>query len=235
MASYLTIYPLTLIGPLVFILTRSSGSRVPQIWSTVFLFLFSFCCLLSISHDILHSWDYLMDSYGYTLTVSDLTPNIGLFWYFFTEVFLHFREFFLFIFQYHVFLYFIPLTMRLNHHPVFIFWVLIATIAIFKSYPSVGDIALHLSLFPLFHHKLQEMKYGFIVAIAFVCVTILTPIIWRMWIYSGTGNANFYYALNLVLCVIQTILVTDALSAVMKRQFLLKKLTREYNAKKKDD
>jgi len=66
------------------------------------------------------------------------------------------------------------------------------------------------------------MKYGFVVGCAFVYVTVLTPIIWRMWIYSGTGNANFYYAINLVLALIQTILITDASSAIMKRQFLIK-------------
>jgi hypothetical protein len=34
--------------------------------------------------------------------VPDLTPNVGLFWYFFMEIFDHFKSFFLFIFQYHI-------------------------------------------------------------------------------------------------------------------------------------
>lgn len=32
------------------------------------------------------------------LTVPDLTPNVGLWWYFFTEMFDHFRNFFLMVF-----------------------------------------------------------------------------------------------------------------------------------------
>ena len=34
-----------------------------------------------------------------SLTVSDLTPNVGMWWYFFTEMFDHFRPFFLGVFQ----------------------------------------------------------------------------------------------------------------------------------------
>lgn len=34
-----------------------------------------------------------------SLTVSDLTPNVGMWWYFFTEMFEHFRSFFLGVFQ----------------------------------------------------------------------------------------------------------------------------------------
>lgn len=33
------------------------------------------------------------------LTVSDLAPNVGMWWYFFTEMFDHFRAFFLGVFQ----------------------------------------------------------------------------------------------------------------------------------------
>lgn len=36
---------------------------------------------------------------GRRLSVSDLTPNVGLSWYFFTEMFDHFRKFFTGVFQ----------------------------------------------------------------------------------------------------------------------------------------
>ena len=47
-----------------------------------------------------------------SLTVPDLTPNVGLFWYFFTEAFEHFRVFFLCVFQINAFLYVLPLSVR---------------------------------------------------------------------------------------------------------------------------
>lgn len=51
----------------------------------------------------------------YRILVSDLTPNIGLFWYFFMEVFTHFRTFFAFVFQAHAFIYTIPLALQFGY------------------------------------------------------------------------------------------------------------------------
>jgi phosphatidylinositol glycan class U len=63
-----------------------------------------------VAYSAVHSWEYLAESFGFVLSVPDLTPNIGLFWYFFTEVF---RTFYLFAYQYHLFIYSIPLYLRL--------------------------------------------------------------------------------------------------------------------------
>lgn len=49
-----------------------------------------------------------------SLSVPDLTPNIGLFWYFFAEMFEHFRFFFICVFQINIFLYTIPLSIKLK-------------------------------------------------------------------------------------------------------------------------
>ena len=56
----------------------------------------------------------LLNNLYYRLTIPDLTPNIGLFWYFFTEMFEHFREFFLWTFQINAFIYIIPLSITLK-------------------------------------------------------------------------------------------------------------------------
>ena len=50
-----------------------------------------------------------------SLTVPDQTPNLGLFWYFFTETFEHFRIFFLCVFQINAFVYILPLTVRFRY------------------------------------------------------------------------------------------------------------------------
>lgn len=49
-----------------------------------------------------------------SLIVQDLTPNIGLYWYFFIEMFDHFRNFFLLVFQAHLACYALPITMKLR-------------------------------------------------------------------------------------------------------------------------
>jgi hypothetical protein len=55
--------------------------------------------------------------YGFIFFAPDLTPNIGLFWYYFTEAFMHFRPFFIFVFQYHPVIYVLPLTIRFRYSP----------------------------------------------------------------------------------------------------------------------
>lgn len=89
-------------------------------------------------------------SFLFRLNHRDLKPNIGLFWYFFTEMFEHFRTLFLFSFQLNAtVLYLVPLTIKLYKRPIFLATILIALSSIFRSYPCVGDIALYMALFPL--------------------------------------------------------------------------------------
>lgn len=45
----------------------------------------------------------------------DLTPNIGLWWYFFIEIFDHFRDFFLLAFNVHAASYSLPLTIKYRY------------------------------------------------------------------------------------------------------------------------
>ena len=78
------------------------------------------------------SWDFLRSTYGFLLSVSDLAPNVGIFWYFFTEVFDHFRTFFVFVFQIHAFIYVAPMTIRLRHYPLFLSFSLLALTAVFR-------------------------------------------------------------------------------------------------------
>jgi len=78
-------------------------------------------------------------------------------------------------------------------------------------------------------------QWGFAMAGAYVYLTLLYPIIWRIWIYYASGNANFYYALNLVTAFANSTILSEALSAVLKRRFLIKKKRQEAaNGDKKD-
>lgn len=86
----------------------------------------------------------------FRLNHRDLQPNIGLFWYFFTEMFEHFRTLFLIAFQMNAtILYLIPLTIKLHKQPIFLATIITALTSIFRSYPCVGDVAFYISLFPL--------------------------------------------------------------------------------------
>ncbi|PNX57086.1 phosphatidylinositol glycan anchor biosynthesis class U, partial [Trifolium pratense] len=78
----------------------------------------------------------LCRTYGFILTIQDLSPNIGVFWYFFAEVFDFFRSFFLIVFHGNILLMIVPLALRLNHRPCFLAFVYIVLSSMLKSYPS---------------------------------------------------------------------------------------------------
>ena len=61
-----------------------------------------------------------------------MTPNMGLWWYFFAEIFEHFRAFFLFVLHIQPLVFLLPLSLRLAHKPVVLTTVACLLIAIFK-------------------------------------------------------------------------------------------------------
>lgn len=106
------------------------------------------------------SWLYLR-CYGAQLSLPDLSPNVGLWWYFFTEIFDSYRDFFLCVFTLHVIIYAAPITIRLSSDPLFSFVAVLGLTSVFKSYPTVGEhsVVLHLLfLFPdAFSRKLAPL------------------------------------------------------------------------------
>jgi phosphatidylinositol glycan class U len=108
--------------------------------------------LLAASAALTGSWDFMASTYGVRLRLPDLTPNVGLWWYFFIEMFDAFRPFFLGVFWLHVLSYVPGLTIRLRKQPLFVATTLIGIFAIFTPYPSIADAALYLSMVPLFRH-----------------------------------------------------------------------------------
>ncbi len=100
---------------------------------------------------------------------------------------------------------------------------LLALTAVFKSYPSYGDVGFYTALLPTVGYLLPYMKQNFIVANMFLATTILGPIMYQLWIYNGSANANFFFAITLVFGTAQIFLITDILFAYVKREFYLNK------------
>uniref|UniRef100_A0A673YSK6 Phosphatidylinositol glycan anchor biosynthesis, class U n=2 Tax=Salmo trutta TaxID=8032 RepID=A0A673YSK6_SALTR len=144
-----------------------------------------------------------------SLSMPDLTPNIGLFWYFFAEMFEYFRLFFICVFQINVFFYTIPLSIKLKEHPVFLIFMQIAIISIFKSYPTVGDITLYMAFLPVWNHLYRFLRNIFQVLVVLLACSALFPVLWHLWIYAGSANSNFYYSITLLFNVAQILLVSD--------------------------
>lgn len=68
----------------------------------------------------------------------DLTPNMGLWWYFFAEMFEHFRAFFLFVFHIQPALLLLPLTLRLRGKPMVLTLLACLLTTLFKVRKLLG-------------------------------------------------------------------------------------------------
>ncbi|KAJ3218652.1 hypothetical protein HDU67_004705 [Dinochytrium kinnereticum] len=112
-ATHLSLYPVMLLPPIILMLSSSTGTKVLRVgFSSAILFAAFSTSLLWLSFTLCGSWDFIPSTYGVILFVPDLTPNIGIYWYFFIEMFDQFRVFFLIVFQILAGVFMIPLALR---------------------------------------------------------------------------------------------------------------------------
>ncbi|KAK4191897.1 phosphatidylinositol glycan anchor biosynthesis class U protein [Podospora australis] len=224
-ASYLSMYPLLLLPPLLLLCydrqrpdradksaLSFAATHVPVVFGVLAL-------LFGMSYLITGSWEFLPSTYGVQLTLSDLTPNVGLWWYFFIEMFDSFRSFFLAVFWLHLSCYVGGLTVRIRRQPLVVLTLLLGIFAIFKPYPSISDTSLFLGLVPLYRHVFPLMRYTFVIAAVILYASFLGPAFYYLWIYAGSGNANFFYAITLVWGLGQSLLVCDLMFAVLRDEW----------------
>ncbi|KAG6810681.1 hypothetical protein H0H92_010769 [Tricholoma furcatifolium] len=106
--------------------------------------------LASLSTFASGGWSWIPQTWGASLTLPDLTPNTGLWWYFFTEMFDHFRPFFLMVFSVHLLIYIAPICIKFQYDPLYAAFLLIGVLGTFKAYPTLSDPGLFLSMIAVF-------------------------------------------------------------------------------------
>jgi phosphatidylinositol glycan class U len=225
-ASYLSMYPLLLLPPVILLAydrqkeTRRIDSPITFAARSVAVVAGSLAVLLGMSFVLTgNSWQFLERTYGIQLTLTDLSPNVGLWWYFFIEMFDSFRGFFLSVFWLHLASYVGGLCIRLRTQPLAVLTILTGIFSIFKPYPSIADASLFLAMIPLYAHIYPLMRYTFVAPATLMYASFLGPAFYHLWIYAGSGNANFFYAITLVWCLGQSLLVTDLTFAVLRDEW----------------
>jgi GPI-anchor transamidase subunit U len=225
-ASYLSMYPVLLLPPLLLLCydrqppSKTVSSPVAFVGRCLPVVLGTTAVLFAMSYLISGaSWEFLWSTYGIQLTLTDLTPNVGLWWYFFIEMFDSFRSFFLAVFWLHLSSYVGGLSIRIRTQPLVVLALLTGIFSIFKPYPSIADISLFLGMVPLFRHLFPLMRYSFVTAATIMYATFLGPAFYHLWIYAGSGNANFFYAITLVWSLGQSLLVSDMTFAVLRDEW----------------
>lgn len=160
LASYLSLYPALLLPPLILLCYDRKAREIEEPLNGTFTtasyltaFFASLAWFFHLSNILTGgSSEYFASTYGVHLLLPDLTPNVGLWWYFFIEMFDSFREFFLGVFWLHLGGYVGALSIRLRTQPLFVITTLLGIFAIFKPYPSISDTSLYFAMLPLYRH-----------------------------------------------------------------------------------
>ncbi|RYP76569.1 hypothetical protein DL771_001638 [Monosporascus sp. 5C6A] len=224
-AAYLSMYPLLLLPPLILLAydRHYDANQKPSLLrfatKNVGIVAMTISALFSVSYLLTGSWEFIPSTYGIQLTLTDLTPNVGLWWYFFIEMFDSFRAFFLGVFWLHLSCYVAGLSIRIRSQPLVVLTLLLGIFSIFKPYPSVSDASLFLAMVPLFRHLFPLMRYTFLAASTILYASFLGPAFYHLWIYAGSGNANFFYAITLVWSLGQSLLVSDLAFASLRDEW----------------
>lgn len=160
--------------------------------------------------------------------MEDLTPNMGLWWYFFTEMFPFYRPFFRFVFHSASCIFTLPFCVAYPDTPLFALLLQAIANSIFKLYPTVADYALIIvpssvqflnrmyllqALLFLFPDVLQKVEWWWFMIITGALLSVLEPVMWHEWVQTQAANANFYYSINLLIATWQILLLALLLHA----------------------
>lgn len=154
---------------------------------------------------------WMIKVYRFSLLLEDYTPTIGLWWYFFTELFDAFRPFFTFVFHSFTLMLAVPTALRFRNRPLFVLWVQLYISCMFKPYACVGDLVPWMSLLPLLQQQLQCIKTGLFLINSFLLLIVLGPAMWHQWIVVDAANSNFFYSITLLLGVWYTVFLVQML------------------------
>ncbi|KAF1982553.1 PIG-U-domain-containing protein [Aulographum hederae CBS 113979] len=236
LASYLAIWPLFFLPPLMLLCydvrirrfaekpsSQQAEKPPPSLLKFSVAGVMGLCIaigiLLGISYAIVGSWSFIPSILTAHLLLPDLTPNVGLWWYFFIEMFDSFRSFFLAVFWLHMFSYVPGLCIRLRKQPLFVCVALLGVVAVFAPYPAVGEAGLFLAGLGLYRHIWGVTRYTFLALSTLLYASSLGPAFYHLWISAGSGNANFFYAITLVWALGLIVILADAIFAVLRDEW----------------
>ena len=96
--------------------------------------------------------------------------------------------------------------------------VLTGITALFKPYPSAGDVAPYMGLLLAYARLTAHMRFGVLSTYLIIVGATLCPLFWHLWIIAGSGNANFFFAGTLLYGLGHVFLLVDTLQAFLKER-----------------
>lgn len=218
-ASYLSYTPVYLLVPfLALAAVVSPQKKVDHVIQCFAVFFASAATLLLLSFALTALPDFLTQCYWTLLLYLKISPNMGLWWYLFTEMFDFFTPLYLGIFNLYSFIFIVPITIRYFERELKLGDSFLAVVLCYfwlsftKLYPIFGDLGFGLSMLPIFKNTVvPHAKFLFVTSLLLIVVLLLSPIFYYCWIVLGNGNSNFFYSMNLIWGGVHVLIFLDFL------------------------
>lgn len=235
-AAYTAYYPWYLIFPVASHLRNNTGvSGYKSLGKSLVVFAGFLSLWLTLSYFSAGSLGFLDATYGTIIRFKKIAPNVGLWWYFFTEIFDFFHDFYIAVFNLYTLIFVIPLTLRFNKKPLFVIWLTLGLLSFGKAYPTVGDFNIYFSMVLLWRPLFRYLSFNLVLtALVVGCLLTLLPIFYYVWIDLNSGNANFFYAIGVVFKAVEALMLSDFIWSELQDDFFKKtsfgpcKLTQVY-------
>uniref|UniRef100_A0A0V0J1A2 Phosphatidylinositol glycan anchor biosynthesis class U protein n=1 Tax=Schistocephalus solidus TaxID=70667 RepID=A0A0V0J1A2_SCHSO len=154
--------------------------------------------LLASAHLDGDDWGFLRYTYLSNIFALDTTPNMGLFWYMYVEMFDHFNTFFVWTMQLLIFGTCVAATLRFYEDPLFLAVILTMSTGILRPYNSIADLGCSLALAAHWRHLTPYFRNLLFTLGLMGTALILSPLFYFTWLRTATSNANFYFAAALI-------------------------------------
>lgn len=210
--SYLDCYNVTLLFPILTMLNLNTY----KIFTFLSMVGITMIALMLVSNPF-DNW--YQSVYVDRIMMNKVFPNLGLWWYFFIEMFQEFIPFFKSVFNLFCIGITLPITIRFYKQPLYSFIICWGWIILTKPYPSIGESGLLISLLPIFKPILGYLKYPMFTSLLYLHAVILSPIFYYLWIDLGSGNSNFFYAISLVYCLAIGLIITDLMWCMVRTEY----------------
>ncbi|VDL27854.1 unnamed protein product [Hymenolepis diminuta] len=212
---YINIYS----GYLILAVLAQCRNCKRHLLTTICIFMSTIAVMLYATYTFDHSWDFLKYSYLSNIFALNTTPNLGLFWYMYVEMFTHFNVFFVWTMQLIIAALCIGLLFRFYGDPLFLALVIAMTTGALRPYNSISDFGCTLALLAHWRHIFPHFKNTFVLSVMMTVALILAPLFFLTWLLTSTSNANFYFSASLIVGVVRVQLLTQTISGYLRYEF----------------
>ena len=157
----------------------------------------------------------------YPVSVVDLTPNVGLQWYFFTQTFERFRLFFQLV------LAAVPTTLSSalcvspslgREQPHLCAVLVVCVVQLLHPQPVLGGLAVCGCLLLSAGWQVGPwMRSVFVQLCVLLFSVVMLQLMWFLWLSPGSGNANFFYFQTLLFGFAFAALIVEVTAAARKQ------------------